>query len=345
MRLCHLIDANIPSFAVRDSAYVNPRPDYTILVQCLDADTLTDQQVWDIAARWTGLRNFAKLYENPAVRKMHSKGNCWVYHNWYGSPMILHPKTAVDLARVLLRCQGKLKGVHDWRPKCLDYARFYSALTGLWLNLESAKLAKSYECDLVSRSNDLFGRVAKLWSYREDLRATLEGIEVYDFLYSFIVPRLPCFSINRFRSWVPPDAGDPDRAIYDQWNDFISFLPMHLNPADILDLVQNPRLRWSPLRKQEYFLSRGFGDSRHQQRPRIRDFQWGDADDFFSLAFLEQRGLVDELAGRSDDLYGDMDFITRWRDIREDTHGAIWKRFMRGNFNELESRCMRYLQT
>ena len=242
-------------------------------------------------------------------------------------------RAAVVLTKILAD-QGKSDEIIDQCEKRLDYRRFYPALTGLWLALESAKSVKSVECDLLSRSNALSDRVRDLWTYRKDLMTTLEGIEVYDFIYGFIVPRLPCFSMERFQDWMPPGFRFGNDTVDFEWYILITSSSMHLNPADVLDLMRDPQFEMSPLKKQEYFLSRGLGDSRRQQRMQIRD-ESGEADDCFSVDDLEV-GCVSKLSKR---VKGSDSFRvteSRWSELRKEK----WRHCIRCNFDTLESRCL-----
>ena len=301
-----------------------------MLLQCLDASTLTDHQIRDIAARWSGLKYYAKLYQSPVVQKMFLNTPLWTQH------AVVKAQPAVDFPKIL-ETQGKGNRMIEPSQKQLDYGRFYAALTGLWLALESAKSVQSVECDLLSRSNALVDRVRKIWTYRRDFEAILQGIEIYDFVYAFLVPRLPCFSMEHFKDWVPPNVWAQNDTQDFNWSIFIAFLPMHLNPADILDLMRDPRFESSPRQKQEYLLSLGYGDSRPQQTVRIRD-ERGEADQFFSHDGLEE-GCVSELGKRVEGKDNLIVAKSRWTGIRHKS----WRPSIRGSFHDLETKCLELL--
>ena len=64
VRLCHLVDVNSVGLACSYTDYLKlERPSGTTLQRCLDATEISDQQVWDIATRWSGLRDFQALYQ------------------------------------------------------------------------------------------------------------------------------------------------------------------------------------------------------------------------------------------------------------------------------------------
>ena len=83
-------------------------------MQCLDATTLADQQVCDIAARWSGLKYYAKLYQSPVVQQMLLNTPLWTQH------AVVKAEPAVDLSG-LLEMQNKDDGMVGKFQKQLDY--------------------------------------------------------------------------------------------------------------------------------------------------------------------------------------------------------------------------------
>ena len=159
------------------------RPLPPTLVRCLDATDILDQQVWDTAARWSGLKEFGALYQTPALQKLNLETLIFLIP----SENELNAMPPVAIVDLLKRSDD---GALD-----LNYPRFYTTLTGIWLAVEGWKLMNASYYPLASTYVDHYKRVRKFFTERNTLREFLEALELYDFLYVFILFRIPCLAI------------------------------------------------------------------------------------------------------------------------------------------------------
>ncbi|KAF2181213.1 hypothetical protein K469DRAFT_638382, partial [Zopfia rhizophila CBS 207.26] len=168
----------------RDPTPAELHPPSSRFEQCLHAESVSDQQIWDIVARWQGLRPLQHFYLDPVIYSKYTESPCITGDN---APQEMDMLDIWRLAR-----NGKEIG-HNNGVICTATAfspsetgRFYKALTGYWVASESLKLAQQCRYTLQSIENQTFDDVDAMWWQRTSLQESLEVLEVYDFVYGFL---------------------------------------------------------------------------------------------------------------------------------------------------------------
>ena len=213
----------------------------------------------------------------------------------------------------------------------LDYRRFYTTLTGIWLAVESWKLLKASSYHLASTRQNQCERVRKLWAERKSLRELLEALELSDFLYVFLLYHMSCLDIEHLIDFIPVAHQNRDPDAYYR-SGIISELGRLLTPADVLELLQQTTMT-TPFRntqpKHEFLQVRGLYDERPRQHA-IQDVGgsifWN-----FSLHHLE-----DGRERRVAAVHDEDDYVVKmkWQKCRLD----LWPIYIHGRFNDVESR-------
>lgn len=113
------------------------------------------------------------------------------------------------------------------------YERFYLALTGCWLNVEARRLALISANRLKSEKLALWSSVASLRSKDKDTPNTFHMIEVYDFVYIFLVQELSCWRADTYRDWFRPQTRNED-----SWAAYFEIcMRLTFSPPDIIELL------------------------------------------------------------------------------------------------------------
>lgn len=264
--LCHFLDT-FQHFSLKHlSGRHNPipvelHPPSTHFEQCLRAESLSEQQVWDIVARWQGLRPLQNLYLDPVISSKYTKSLCVTENN---APQKTEILDILGLARY-----GKENG-HSNSEICVfspsETGRFYTVLTRYWVAIESLKLAQQCHYRLQSTENKAFEEVTALWLQRSGLQESLEVLEVFDFVYGFLCQHTNCSDPDSFTDWIHEEDWMDDQE--EEWAFFVKSIRLVLNPADMLELLlftslwgektSSPSQTWSKEIKTDYLRVRGF---------------------------------------------------------------------------------------
>ncbi|KAL1606535.1 hypothetical protein SLS60_003940 [Paraconiothyrium brasiliense] len=257
-----------------DTTPDSSRPSIADFEVCYNANTISEAQVWDIVARWQGLREFQHLYVNSNVNAKFSGSplvSMWdsTEGNIEDSPEILN---IVDLARKGKSAVGNI----DQTKFSLSFSaaatvRFYKALTNYWLATEAKKLAHQCSYTLLSSSLCLWERVQYIFDDRSGLQESLDVLEVYDFVCQFLCKHIDHVDKDSLDHWLYEQDWFMNEDLYFDNGYFITQLGAHLSPPDILELLfltsvweeneDGHRQTWSREKRRTYLQARGSFDS------------------------------------------------------------------------------------
>ena len=261
--LCHFQDAFhrfSSQYPHRDRCITSAwaYPSSAVFESCLRAKTVSDQHVWDIVARWHGLRQLQHLYLIPAIRSKYVDSFCPTRDT---VPQEADPLDIAELTREEMYHSAdssgarKTAGFSPW-----DSGRFYKALTAYWLATEILKLARNWRYDLQNTVNRTFGRADAMWLQRNSTQEGLNLLEVFDFVYGFLFQHIPSMSIDNFTDWVHEDWLSVLDPLHSECAFFLKNLWLTLSPPDVLELL------WSAHLRQIRRVSPCRGDPRRERR-------------------------------------------------------------------------------
>jgi hypothetical protein len=131
----------------------------------LNAKELSDQQVWDIVARWQGLVLLRDMYLHPSIHRAYSKSP-FLYMYLYGDLPVqfsdaLREEQDLDVQEEFLK-HSRISAAGDQDNILIGYyrdssisERFYMALTGYWLICEAMRFAKICRYPLQTEENKI----------------------------------------------------------------------------------------------------------------------------------------------------------------------------------------------
>ncbi|KAL1631740.1 hypothetical protein SLS56_004414 [Neofusicoccum ribis] len=235
--LCHLNDA----FHAFSSAQLENRrqvieigahPSHIRYEECLKAKDLSSGQVWDILARWHGLKLVHRLY------------TCCTVHNPYKD-------------RIGITGDASLT-----EEPILDILELFSNAHGP--DVERTRFASICHYRLQSEQNDVYEQIYYFWLRYDCFQESLETLEAYDFVYGFLAQNLQFSSISTFEDWIQGEDSPFGEYPEWDWNLNMKGIRLALNPADILELLaltsrwkREPSTEWPTERKTRYFRRRG----------------------------------------------------------------------------------------
>jgi hypothetical protein len=275
IQLCHFIDtywAWASQYLQSELAHDN-RPSIEshyqpmVVTKCFKADTLSDQQVWDIVARWQGLAVLRDIYQNPSVLGVFCRyplidedSYCVSSDGPLQIRKIREDQPDVDI-------QEQHSTIPPQRQDEI-FPRLYLATTRYWLLCEAMRLAKICTYPPQSEENKLWNEIYAFCFGGTSLLEAIQVLEAYDFTFNFLIGQLQCAKVDGFMEWVK--EGDfiyENETLESNWVFFLQYLRISLSPADILELSiysrhwkQNPDKvpEWSPDRKYRYLRDRLF---------------------------------------------------------------------------------------
>lgn len=282
--LCHFQDA-FQDFSSKhlcnahDSPLGELRPPSACFEQCLHAESVSDQQIWDIVARWQGLRPLQDLYLNPAI---HSKYTASLCVTGSSRPEEVEMLDILGLARdgkEIGYNNGGISTTKAFSPT--ETGRFYKALTGYWLAIESHKFAQQCHYTHQSNQNNTFEAVYWMWEQRTDLQESLDILEVFDFVYGFLCQHIDGVDVDSFTDWIDDDWLTEDEPSDSERASFMKYLWVALDPPDVLELLHRTSLwkeqvgsqsqTWSQEMRRDYLRSRGFFSGSLTEGVTVRD--------------------------------------------------------------------------
>jgi len=239
-------------------------------MHCLTAKTLSDRQVWDVVARWHGLALLHELYFHPSINLAYRE---FIFPN---TPSFEdRPLEGGDtlLEERILDLQEELSANPSLEcpAPSLDASvkeRFYMALTGYWLAIEGVRAAKVCQYPLQSTELEIYTKVDALWDDSRNLHESLDMLEVYDFVYGYLIRQIEPAGFNAFTRWVENEGWlEPNALVEDEWNVFVGNMRLTLSPADIIEILlftsqwkhaSENQPDWSSNEKARYLRLRAF---------------------------------------------------------------------------------------
>ena len=269
--LCHFQDA-FQDFSSKhlyndhDSPLTELRPPSACFEQCLHAESLSDQQVWDIVARWKGPRPLQDLYLNLAVHSKYTTSLCVMGSS---NPEEMEMLNILGLARHGKEIRYNNGGISTTRAfSPTETGRFYKALTACWVAIEIRKLALQCRYTLQSNQNKTFEAVYSIWEERTDLQESLDVLEVFDFVYGFLCQHIDGVDVDSFTDWVDDNWLMEGELLRSERSFFMKNLWVALDPPDVLELLHRTSLwkeqagshaqTWSQEMRRDYLRLRGF---------------------------------------------------------------------------------------
>lgn len=225
-------------------------------------EDLTNERIYAIVCRWQGLRILQDLYLNAAIGAK--------YSNFTFS-------YSMDANRVTtaMLTESAINDSHLQHLPAQDLSsrsfnaqqtqRFYKALTSYWLAMESHWLLCRSVHSTWEELWKLIGSVRDIWrgGHRRDLLESCELIEVYDFVYGFLLETIfP--NIETTLPWLGGSdwyrLGTNNASESLDWAYFVQNCRRFLNPAHVIELLALPcsstGMKWPP-NKTEYLQRRG----------------------------------------------------------------------------------------
>jgi hypothetical protein len=291
------------------------------------ADSLSEQQVWDVVVRWQGLRPLEHFYTAPNIRDAFARQTSDTGHHFTLSSERLDIES--------LACEVFNGPRIDFN--ITDRERFYLALTRHWLAVESLKMAGACFCHHQSDQNRIVESVGIIWMNHPGLQQSIDVLEVHDFIYGFLLRQTELMDSNTYREWFSgmPDRFDPLDTESEAMGDVWKAAANTFNPADVLEMIaltsrinSKQSTAWSPEEKWKYFQVRGYfccGEVLIQDIETTPDF-------WFGREHVEWACQMQVRALRQDS-----DPAERWEQYRT----AHWKTDSRGNFTLLPTPMLR----
>ncbi|KAF9887296.1 hypothetical protein FE257_010291 [Aspergillus nanangensis] len=244
IQLCHFLD----TYWVWASQYLqNPPGEHSparshylssVFTSCFQADSLSDGQIWDIVARWQGMKLLRDMYQHPSV----SQSYCH-------SPAIECDETGFPPGRYaeisdLVSQQSdtlELYGDSNTLSRCQKdiFPQFYRALTGHWLLCEAMRLAKICTYPRSSEQNKTWKEIYSFCTSGKSLLEALQILEVYEFTFDYLIRPLQCIDVHNFAEWIEDKDGflfPEDTPEGSNWIYFLYCLRVSLSPADVIEL-------------------------------------------------------------------------------------------------------------
>lgn len=256
------------------------RPSITVFETCLRTDDhkegSTNQEIQRIVLRWKRFSFLRGLYVDDNVSQDFDR-----FRTAYTSDLTPDEKATMVLPDLN---SGSIQTSHVNRAQFMQNNRFAGDFKARFhkilclhsmaiLGLHFAKIS-SAEPEPVQEDHDVAEMIEHLWIKEAvlaggkktdlDLDSQLDGVEVYDFLYMFLLRKiLPYYNLA---SWTARDAGEypfvtwTDRLELRDWYLFLRQCRQVLLPEDLVGLVENGAWRGpssGPPNKSMYLRVRG----------------------------------------------------------------------------------------
>jgi hypothetical protein len=344
IKLCHFQDAvqDFSSKHLRSSDVPTPlevHPSSACFEKCFHAESVSDQQIWDIVARWQGLRPLQHLYLNPAIHSEYTASLCVAGDD---NPQETEVLNILGLARDGKETRHTNSELSTTRKfSTAETGRFYRALTGYWLASKSRKLAEQCRYALQSTQNKIYRMVDSMWEQRTDLQESLDILEIFDFVYVFLCQHIDGVDVGSFTDWVDNDWHNDWRA-RESSSGMRSFFIMNiwltLDPPDVIELLSFTSLwreqvgtraeTWSQETRRDYLRLRGFYTN-PTYNVEFRDV--GESPDlWYSTSMLE-----DACALQLQKLTANG--LTKAAAAWEKYRTTLWQKEARGRFGQMQS--------
>ncbi|KAI9735981.1 MAG: hypothetical protein M1834_001447 [Cirrosporium novae-zelandiae] len=340
IQLCHFLTTN-QEFA-SNYAISNQRPDRSVRphasvsrhIYSATANDLTDEYVWDIVCRWQALRVLQDLYRDRSIHLTYCK-SVFPYTTGLDSEEALSKMCAKEGPLSLPNVSETTSAETAKLPFSFqETQRFYKALTAHWLAIETLRLSRTSFYDTSSERPRRFDEVELLWRDCHDrtLQETLDILEVYDFVYGFLVRKIFADVAHTY-SWV---EGRDEMLFYVEllnnipryrdWYFFVKDACTFLPPTNIIELLLlstwGSSDRSYPQNKPRYLHMLGFFDVRYGEFAE-EDDRYIPTRSVFSLQALE-RNVEEKIEKASDGNHGD--FTATWKRYRRNA----WSTAARG---------------
>ncbi|KAJ4356520.1 uncharacterized protein N0V89_004554 [Didymosphaeria variabile] len=319
-----------------DTTPDSSRPSIEVFEQCCNATKITRVQVWDIVARWQGLRAFQHLYVDSKVNAKFSRGPP-------DNSEILNVVDLVEKGECAVRNIDETKIRLSFSSAAI--VRFYKALTNYWLATEARKLADQCAYTLQSSSLNMWDRVHNIFDDRSGLQESLDVLEVYDF-GEFLCQHIDHADKDSLDHWLNEQDWFMGDDLHVDNRYFIIQLGAHLSPPDILELLfltsvwkkdgDGHRRAWSKEKRRAYLQARGSFDS-FTGRHLVLDVGGELRDTNFAIEYVEGACML-QLQETFPKIIP-KDIAVAWKQYR----GTLWLSQIRGQFGSMSSGpCLAY---
>ena len=252
---------------------LDQRPADKVFFNCIDSiwtgQALTDKFVTEVCQRWEVHRIFRDLYLNQAVSKEYDMFRA-IFTKSVIFPRL--PAPGLPMLRTVLR-----SGKHSRHFGPEFSGRFHKALCIHSIAIESRKLAVATNFTSANSEDTIASKVFEIWNKDVVIDASgntimlhlqdkLDCIEVFDFLYLFVLKKL--LPLNNVMSWVDANSSEwifseicyGDEEI---WETLLGYSRWALAPKDLAELLawgyDKSQLNY-PIDKHSYLVLRGTFD-------------------------------------------------------------------------------------
>lgn len=306
----------------------------------------TDDHVWEIVARWQGIKPLYDLYSLPSIQKRFREADYEVFEPYdlmYHTEVLPRPyeemvlEKAADMSAELREhCQPG--GQIDREEGVGSYEHFYVALVAGWLNIEVRRVGLICYCKFQSEQNELWDVIKALWTGKTFV-LLFHMIEVQDFVYGFLMRELHCTRVDTIDDWyafemprLPWEEEEPEgaRDIGVWWKHWVDEIQLTLSPPDIIQLLiltsfwrtaAGKPHEWSRERKTQYLRIRYTHRAYSSPVPAVDDGKYTST--HYSVNTL-QHAIASTIAKNTDIPYCDVERI--WIEYRY----SVWDEELRG---------------
>ena len=233
------------------------RPKGHVLVKCLESKRthgrLAETSITDIALRWQQLRYLRELYLDDLLSKEFD-----LFRSRFASESLSEETRAAIYEPGIIKSSDTMSRLERSRGFDRNFkARFHKSLCLHSIAIISRSIAETSRDQLISspshtpRDEDIDEDAAQviadtvgvLWDKGSlDLGSKLDCLEVFDFLYIFLMRKL--LPLEQLNSWTEENLDDwPYERVeheteIESWYSFIGHAEWHLQPVDIVDLIK-----------------------------------------------------------------------------------------------------------
>jgi len=265
LKLCKIIETNQAFSEIYKSQAERPQEIGIKGQEFYDAvevrpEDLNDERVYTIICRWQGLRVLQDLYLATTIGARYSDST---FPYVGGSDPAGTTLLTEDSVRIL-HVQNIAQDLPNKSFTARQTRRFYQALTAYWLGRESHwSLCRSIH-DTWEELWKLGDWVDDIWSGKpkRDVLESLELIEVYDFVYGFLL-RIIFPNVEMTLPWLAGNGSfyfENGALDSGNWAHFVQNCRLFLQPAHIIELLAmacaSTEEKWPP-DKAEYLQSCG----------------------------------------------------------------------------------------
>jgi hypothetical protein len=233
------------------------------LLALVEADTLSDQHVWDIVARWHGLVPLLDLYLDPTISAHFRNAPPGTFTSDSDDDIPSTPPPPLSSPPSYPNDQTTPPPpIH---PSPSTKSRFYLALISIWLPLEAARYAKIAHHPSQTSLLTTWQTGPRLLLDSPCFLDSIDRLEVYDFVHCFLTQHIQPCRPEAFNSWFR--ASDWPW-LHPHWRHdpvgvYVSMVRWMMSPADIIELLLLTSLwakqgesEWSVGKKRSYLRTR-----------------------------------------------------------------------------------------